>query len=89
MYGIFFDCLEQFVVTTFGMRTWSVVLQKADIGIGMKARWTANENYPDEVYMKLITLLAFETDRSFDGLVEQLGSFFTTFIRYAAARLVR
>jgi hypothetical protein len=81
MYGIFFDCLEKFVLATFGTRTWSGVLQKADIGIGMKTKWTVNENYPDEAYMKLMTLLAFEIDRSFDDLVEELGSFFTTFIR--------
>jgi hypothetical protein len=85
MYGLVFDCLEKYATKTFGILSWRDIIKKADVGVGI-AKWVTNENYPDETFMKLATLLAFENDITFDRLVEELGVFFTTFIRYTEGK---
>jgi hypothetical protein len=80
MYGLFFDCLEKYATKTFGFPAWREAIKRADVGGGI-SKWVTNENYSDETFMKLATLLAFENDIAFDRLVEELGIFFTTFIR--------
>ena len=76
MYGLIFDCLEKFAVFRYGKKAWDELLKKADVGIG-RSEWVINENYSDDFFMKLVTLLAFEVNEQFlDSLFEDLGYYF-------------
>ena len=76
MYGLMFDCMEKFAISKYGRETWDQVLRKADVGIG-QSEWIINENYSDDFFMKLITLLAFEVDQFLlDNLIEDVGYYF-------------
>ena len=80
MYGLMFDCLEKFVVYKYNKEIWDLLLKKANVGIG-RSEWVINENYSDDFFMKLVTLLAFEVDQfSLDTLIEEIGYYF---IEYA------
>ena len=83
MYGLMFDCLEKFVIFKYGRQTWDRLLKKADVGIG-QSEWIINENYSDDFFMKLITLLAFEVDQFLlDNLIEDIGYYFMEYAWYS------
>jgi hypothetical protein len=86
MYGLVFDCLEKFIEIKYGKKTWDEVIQKADVGIGQN-KWAINENYPDDFFLKFVTILTFQLDKSFDDIVENLGSFFMDYIRWVIVSL--
>jgi hypothetical protein len=52
------------------------------VGIG-QSEWIINENYSDDFFLKLITLLAFELDQFLlDGLIEDVGYYFMEYAWY-------
>jgi hypothetical protein len=89
MYGLMFDCLEKFVVFKYKKEIWDLLLKKANVGIG-RSEWVINENYSDDFFMKLVTLLAFEVDQfSLDTLIEEIGYYFIEYAWYVSNKVIR
>jgi hypothetical protein len=50
--------------------------------------WIINENYSDDFFLKLITLLAFEVDQFLlDNMIEDIGYYFMEYAWYVISLL--
>jgi hypothetical protein len=74
MYGLVIDSLEKYVVSRCGEAFWDRILFQIEAPETFKRNMIViHQNYPDELYMKLVAVASRELNMSSDALSEVMG----------------
>ncbi len=83
MHGLINRGIQRFVTDSYGSATWRAVVRHAGLNIDeFEAMW----NYDDDVTTQLLTAVCDVLDRSYDDLLEDIGTYLVSHENVEALR---
>jgi hypothetical protein len=81
MYGLINDCVQKYIEFQYGKEFWNEIVKKGNASSIIQGGWVINQNYSDEILLRLVSLAAQSLNISIDQLLEEIGWFFMEYTR--------